>query len=112
MRFIVLVVGDESAWESLTPAEGQAEMDAIYAWLEKHSDKILDGGAELDSAKKAKTVRRGVIVDGPYSEAKEVVGGLVFLETDTIDEAAAVAAEWPGVAAGRVAVEVRPAITR
>ena len=112
MRFVALIVGDESAWEALTPAEEQAEMDAIYAWLERHSDKILDGGAELASPKQAKTVRRGLIVDGPYTEAKEVVGGVLFLETDTIDEAAAIAVGWPGVASGRTMIEIRPTVTR
>jgi hypothetical protein len=49
---------------------------------------------------------------GPYTEAKEVVGGVLFLETDTIDEAAAIAVGWPGVASGRTMIEIRPTVTR
>ncbi len=47
------------------------------------------------------------IVDGPYAEAKEVVGGYLYLTVRDLDEATAIAQQCPGLAVG-VTVEVRP----
>jgi hypothetical protein len=52
-----------------------------------------------------------VVTDGPYLELKEVVGGFVVLEADDIDQAVAIAAEWPSL--GRSSsIEVRPIMER
>lgn len=47
------------------------------------------------------------VVDGPYAEAKEVVGGYLYLTVRDLDEATAIAQQCPGLAVG-VTVEVRP----
>lgn len=47
------------------------------------------------------------VTDGPYAEAKEVVGGYFFLKVADIDEATAIAKQCPGLAVG-LTVEVRP----
>jgi hypothetical protein len=47
------------------------------------------------------------VVDGPYAETKEVVGGYIFLTVGDIDEATAVARQCPGLPLG-LTVEVRP----
>jgi hypothetical protein len=50
------------------------------------------------------------VTDGPYIEAKEVVGGFSVLEAATIDEAVEIASTWPGVDRGLVTIEVRPVV--
>ena len=61
------------------------------------------GGEELDEPRTVKTLRRGrqgegiVVTDGPFVETKELLGGFVVLETDTMDEAIAIASEWPSL---------------
>jgi hypothetical protein len=47
------------------------------------------------------------VTDGPYAEAKEVVGGYFFLTVATIDEATVIAKGCPGLPLG-LTVEVRP----
>lgn len=47
------------------------------------------------------------VVDGPYAEAKEVVGGYFFLTVADLDEATAIAQRCPGLPLG-LTVEVRP----
>ncbi len=47
------------------------------------------------------------VVDGPYAEAKEVVGGYLFLTVADLDEATAIARQCPGLPIG-LTVEVRP----
>src|SRR5688572_30095675 len=49
------------------------------------------------------------VIDGPYAEAKEVVGGYFFLTVADLDEATAIAKMCPGLALG-LTVEVRPVV--
>jgi len=52
------------------------------------------------------------VTDGPYIEAKEVLGGYSLLETDTIEEAVEIAKTWPGVDSGWIVLEVRPVMAQ
>lgn len=52
-------------------------------------------------------VRGEKVTDGPYAEAKEVVGGYFFLRVASLDEATEIAKRCPGLAVG-LTVEVRP----
>jgi hypothetical protein len=113
MRYAMLICGVEEEW---TAQEAAGAMNQIEEWFARWSEagKIAHGGAELDTVRKAKTVRPGpdgpVVTDGPYLELKEVVGGVMLLEADDMDEAVAIAAGWP--LAGSSSVEVRPLIER
>jgi hypothetical protein len=114
MKYVMLIHGDETGWDEMG-AEGQkAAYAARGEWLAKWeaAGKIASGGAELDTAHKAKTVApdkdgRPVVTDGPYLELKEVIGGFIVLRADDIDDAVNVAAGWPGVHEGWESVEVR-----
>lgn len=118
MKYAMLIFGDDREWTELSPADEQDIMKQIYGWYERWqpTGKIADDGAELQPQDMAKTVRAGangqpVITDGPYLELKEVIGAIVMLECDDIDEAARIAATWP-LAAGMSAVEIRPVMSR
>jgi hypothetical protein len=116
MRYAMLICGEESAWDSMTPDEMEAAMARIRGWVDKWrtAGHVLPGGEELDSVRTAKTIRPGpdgpVVTDGPYLELKEVVGGFLVLEAEDIDQAVAIAAEWPMW--GTASVEVRPVMDR
>jgi hypothetical protein len=64
----------------------------------------------LEGAETAKSVRirngRTKVMDGPFSEAKEVLGGFNLIEAKDMDEAVEIAKEFPWTATG--CVEVRP----
>ncbi|HEY1486662.1 MAG TPA: YciI family protein [Micromonosporaceae bacterium] len=112
MKYVMLLVGSEAEWESGTPEEIEAGMREVFAWFEKWgpTGKIADGGARLDRAATAKTIRPGAVVtDGPFADLKEAIGGIVMLEADSIDDAVAVARTWPRLT-GSTKVEVRPII--
>lgn len=47
------------------------------------------------------------VIDGPYAEGKEIIGGYIFLKVADIDEATAIAKHCPGLPLG-LTVEVRP----
>jgi hypothetical protein len=111
----MLINGDESERAAADPQLAEDAMKQLYAWFERwgQAGKIADMGAELDSVRTAKTIRSGpdgtpVVTDGPYLELKEVVGGVVFLEADSIDDAVAIASTWP--LSGSASLEVRPVI--
>lgn len=118
MKYAMLICGDDREWTGLSPADEEDAMKQVYAWFERWqpTGKIADGGAELEPRDTAKTVRAGAngqpaITDGPYLELKEVIGGIVLLECDDIDEATRIAATWP-FTAGVSALEVRPVLSR
>lgn len=118
MRYVMMICGDEAAWNA-DAERAQSVMQEINAWWEKWDadGKLLDGGAELDSVRKAKTVSRGadgqpLVTDGPYVELKDVIGGFINLNAADIDEAVAIASGWPGIAVFDDKIEVRPVIER
>jgi hypothetical protein len=111
MKYVMLIL-DTEAGLSLPEAEGKAWYAEIIAWYEERggSGKLVPGGAQLQPASTARTIRRSRVTDGPFMETKEVLGGFSVLETDTIDEAVEIARTWPGVDRGLVTIEVRPVV--
>ena len=103
-EYLLLSRGQWDAGKS--PEEIQAAIDAFYAW---HARLVAQGrfksGQRL--AKAAKLVTRSGITDGPFTEAKEVIGGYWFVLACSLDEAARIAADNPCLACG-LAFEIRP----
>lgn len=119
MQYMMMIAGDQDVWFSADEQSVQASMDEVLAWMERWeaAGKIAAGGAELDHSRTAKTVSRGAdgqptVTDGPYVELKDIIGGIIMLEADNIEEAVAVAATWPGITSHDEKVEVRPVIQR
>ena len=66
-----------------------------------------------------KTLRPGrqgegvVVTDGPFIETKEILGGFIVLETETVEEALAIASEWPSLASQpNATVQLQPVFVR
>jgi hypothetical protein len=71
------------------------EMYAKFgAWQEKFKENLVDMGGKLGSGK---LVTSESETDGPFVEVKELVGGYMIVSADTLDEAAQVARECPGL---------------
>ena len=75
-------------------APPQALMDAMDQFIGENAATgvFLDGGGLFGTEDAVNfVVRKGDVtrVDGPYAEAKEVVGGWAILEYDTLEEAVA-----------------------
>jgi hypothetical protein len=91
---------------SKSPDEIQQAIDAFYIWYERAlADGRMKPGQRLATA--GKLVSQGRVVDGPFAETKELVGGYWFIVAASLDEAAAIAAENPCLACG-LSMEVRP----
>jgi hypothetical protein len=107
-----MLLAETEAASRLAPAEREAWMAEVRDWYDRaeSSGALADSGHELEGPETARTIRAGGVVDGPYIEAKEVLGGYAVLEAATIDAAVAVAGTWPGVDRGYITVEVRPVV--
>jgi hypothetical protein len=89
-----------------SPEEIQAAIDAFYAWYDRLvAEGRFKPGQRLATG--AKLVTRSGITDGPFTEAKEVIGGYWFILAGSLDEAARIAADNPCLACG-LAYEIRP----
>jgi hypothetical protein len=109
---------DVATWESWTPEQQQADVERHVAWFRKHGEHIV-GGEELDEPRTVKTLRPGrqgegiVVTDGPFVESKEILGGFVILETETLDQAIAIASEWPSLGTmPNAIVQLQPVFVR
>ncbi len=91
MAKFMLIFHESQGLRSLPPAEAENAMAKMQGWF----SKIRDSGKYVNSDKLAeeggkvlrKQNERILVVDGPYAEAKEVVGGYVTLRLGSYDEA-------------------------
>ena len=91
-----------------SPEEMQQVMAAWHAWMAKFkkSGQLVDGGDGLKPA--GKVIRPDkTVTDGPFTEAKEVLGGFSILQAATIEEALAIAMECPGAGLPGSSIEIR-----
>lgn len=89
--------------------EQQAIYAEIFRWFDTNRPTIVHGGAELQPTRTATTIRKNAgkvtVLDGPFLEAKESVGGLTIFELPDAAAAVALAKTWPGYG-----VEIRPIV--
>ena len=111
MKFMLLIYNEDALLDSLP--EGEA--DGMMRNCLSHADALKRDGILLESqmledANTARSVRirngRMTATDGPFAEAKEVLGGFNLIEAADIDEAVRIAGEFPWARTG--CVEVRP----
>jgi hypothetical protein len=99
--------------ERLSEEEQRSIGEEFLALREEESG--IYGAEQLQPPESATTVRmqdgKTLTTDGPFANAKEVVGGVWLLEADNLDVALALAARIPVVRLGGV-VEVRPLVER
>ena len=111
MQYMLLIYDDLDA----VPAEGSPEDQAEFAaWME-HSEAmeragVLAGGAPLELPDAAVTVRvrdgETLVIDGPFAETKEQLGGYAVAEVADLAGAIEWATSMPHIARG--SVEIRP----
>jgi len=88
-----------------SPAQMQDMYAAFNAWKEKFKENILDMGGKLVPG--GKIVTTSGATDGPFVEAKEIVGGYMLVSAESVDRAIEVATECPGVLTPGSSVEIR-----
>jgi hypothetical protein len=111
MQYMLLIYASESGWSQMSPAEQEQGLAAYYAYTEALKKAgILAGSNRLQDTSATTTVRvangKPRVLDGPYADSKEQLGGYYLIDVPDLDAAIAWAARCPG--AGHGAVEVRP----
>ena len=109
-QFMLLLQETPGSMENVSPDEIQGVIGEYVAWrtnLEAEGkvlggNKLKDeGGRHLSAADDGMRV-----VDGPYAEAKDVIGGYFIVEAADYDEAVALCADCPHLKYGE-RIEVR-----
>jgi hypothetical protein len=91
--------------EKPSPAQMQEMYAKFNAWKEKFQEKIVDMGGKLKGG--GKIVTSEGATDGPFVEAKEVIGGYMIVSAESMEEAIEVVRQSPGVWMPGSSVEVR-----
>ena len=113
MKYLCLIYADEKIEPQPGTPEMERLMEAYGAFTHDIQEKgVMVGGEALQPVATATTVRlRGgktEIVDGPFAETKEQLGGFYILDCKDLDEALSIAARIPSAEHG--SVEVRPVL--
>jgi hypothetical protein len=112
MKFICLGCLDKEAWGRLGPAEQGSLVEECIAFDKELAAKgQFAAGFALQDSANATTVRwsggKASLVDGPFAETKEMLGGILILEAKDKEEALRIISRHPGIRIGPF--EVRPA---
>ena len=81
-----------------SPEEMQALGAAWGTWMQKFSSAIVPGGDGLKRT--GRLLKAGLVTDGPYAEAKEIIASFGVIQADNYDAAVAIIRECPAAAAG------------
>jgi hypothetical protein len=111
MKYILMDYVVESGWQQLTKDEKVHWLGAYRAYMEAMTKAgVLKDSKGLYQTSAATTVRvsdgKTHVLDGPYAESKEQLGGFHIIEAADLDAAIAWAARSPTALHG--VVEVRP----
>src|SRR5262245_38355004 len=82
---------------------------AFTAWQAKYGANIVDMGGKLKPG--GKILTHTGVTDGPFTEAKELIGGFMIVAADNFDQAVEIARECPGVVRPGSIVEIREIAT-
>ncbi len=104
--YVFLYRGGE---ESHSPERMQQMMQKWVTWLKDLADKghMKDQGQPLERAGKLVKGKNKAVTDGPFAEAKDVVGGYTLIQARDLDQAAELSKGCP-IFEVDGAVEVRP----
>jgi hypothetical protein len=111
MNYMLLIYSDEAARKNTSEAE-MGQMIAAYTAYSEAIGKagILVSADRLRPAASATTVRvadgKTQVLNGPYAETKEQLGGYYLIDVPDLDAALSWAARCPGASYGTI--EVRP----
>lgn len=111
MKYILMDYVQEAGWPQLTRNEQEHWLGAYRAYMEAMSNAgVLKSSSGLHPTSTATTVRvvqdKPQVLDGPYADSKEQLGGFHIIEVADLDAAIAWAARSPTALHG--VVEVRP----
>lgn len=111
MQYLLTLYAEEAGWNRMSRDEQKQGVAAYMAYSEALKQAgALKGSNRLQPTSTATTVRivdgKTQVLDGPYADTKEQLGGYYLIEATDLDAALSWAARCPGSRHG--VVEVRP----
>jgi hypothetical protein len=111
MQYLLMLYVDEAGFGRLSKTEQEQGVAAYVAYTEALTkSKALINANRLAGSRSATTVKmasgKAQVLDGPYADTKEKLGGYYLIDVPDLDAAISWAARCPAAAHG--VVEVRP----
>jgi hypothetical protein len=115
MQYMLMVYVNEAGWPKLTKAQQEQGTAAYMAYTEALAKAgVLKGNNRLGTSASATTVRiadgKTQVLDGPYTESKEQLGGYYVIDVPDLDAAISWAARCPGAGHGVLEVRAIPGV--
>jgi hypothetical protein len=112
MGYILLIHGDESAWDAMSETERAAQYERyakLQREMEEHGHYVASDEIAPAGSAKVLRIRDGetLVTDGPFAETKEQFGGYFVVDCD-LETALAYAGKVPAAEGG--SIEVRPIV--
>ncbi|HZY73014.1 MAG TPA: YciI family protein [Edaphobacter sp.] len=111
MQYVLMNYVNEAGFDALTKGQQEQRVAAFMAYSEALTKAgIVKGSNRLQRSSAATTVRvangKSQVLDGPFADSKEQLGGFFIIDVPDLDAALSWAARCPAASFG--AVEVRP----
>jgi hypothetical protein len=92
-KFLLIFRESTESRAKPSPEEMQALQTAWGTWMQKFSSAIVTG----DGLKRTgRILKAGLVTDGPYVEAKEIIASFTIIQADDYDAALAIVRDCPG----------------
>ncbi|WP_214367866.1 YciI family protein [Pseudonocardia sp. H11422] len=110
MRFMILIKADQKTEAGVLPSE------ALLTEMQKYNEELVKAGVLLageglhPSSKGARVTFSGdrrTVIDGPFTEAKELIAGFWLLQVKSLDEAIEWVKRCPNPLDGESEIEIR-----
>ena len=105
-KYMLILFEDAKGYEGMSAEDYQKEIEMHMKWMEELGAHFDTGNALEGEAKTIKGASK-IVSDGPYIEAKEMVGGFYMINANSLDEATELAKGCPVPQLGG-SIEVRP----
>ena len=115
MKYVLMYTNRPDLDAAVPPERQQAVYQAMYAWFGENaapSPTAVPSCSDPRRPPRSGTGRAAsrVVVDGPFSEAKENIGGFSVIDVPDIDAAIALVKTWPMLELPGISVEIRPMV--
>jgi len=113
-EFLYLYRGSERVTAGMSPQQMQDYLQRFVGWIGSLGERgrmSTTTCAPLEPTGKTLTGSKAVVTEGPYAEAKDLVGGFTVITAQDLDAAVVLARESPFLAIGG-SVEIRPLRSR
>jgi hypothetical protein len=110
MKYMLLIYADERAWTETEREQCYQESTELAHELKSKGQFLATSPLQPVSTATSVQVRDGkrVVIDGPFAETREQLGGFFLVDAKDLDEALEIAARIP--AARKGTVEIRPVV--